>query len=126
MNAARLQHIDPDGIEFQLAPPQIEMQLARKRGRVLIQHLRQRAKLRIALRQVIQRSIGGVASVPVLPTPLPPSDVILRDHAAAFQQRRIVHPRQRGAVELGDEQRLDLHARSFRGAQAQRANAFAR
>ena len=69
MGAARLQHIDPQAVELQPPPAEIERAIAREGGDVRREPADEIGEARIALRQVGERGVAGVAAIAMLARP---------------------------------------------------------
>src|SRR5438874_1040201 len=109
MDAAALHDVDPQTVEPERLC-EIEGTVLRKGGDVAVQRLDQIGEDRIALGQVVERGVGGVAAIAVRLGPSLAGAIILGERAAAMVelvQQRIV--REHALVESGGEKAARGH-----------------
>eukprot|EP01040_Poterioochromonas_malhamensis_P021857 gene21857-26457_t len=75
VRAARREDVDPQAVETKLARAEIEVRGFCESADFLVQPTLEQGEGGIASRQIGQRSVGGVAPIPVATTPVPPGEV---------------------------------------------------
>ena len=82
---AAFQQIDPQAVELGLAR-QVERQLGRERGGVLGQKPGEVGEGGVAARQVVERSVAGIALIALVAAPAAPGTIVGRQRADAVRQ----------------------------------------
>ena len=114
MRAARLEDVDPQTVELEPAPAEVERARLGKARDMLVEQLHQIGEARVARRQVVERGIGRVAAIAMRLRPGDARAIFPREVEAGLLQFRD----QRGIaklviVEARREQRTDGHGFSL-------------
>ena len=95
MRAAGLEDVDPQAVELELLA-ELEPAFLRERRDMLVEQPDQIGEARVAVRQVVERRVGGVAAIAMLLRPVAPGLVLLGEIAAGigeFGDQRVVPER---------------------------------
>ena len=86
MRAAGLEDVDPQAVELELSPGEVERAVLGERRDMLVEQLDQVAEPRIAQGQVVERRVGCIAAIAMRLRPIDPRAVGAREFARGVLQ----------------------------------------